>query len=376
MLHFRIACDQFAQALARVQDFLTKTTPEYLVNVLIKSTNDGSLSLSATDLDMSIQTQVKTEMLVQAGEVLLDGKKLFSLIKAIPSELLEIQVDASFDTKITYGTHQEAHLQGLNPQDFPKIDQIDTNLAMVEVKPSIFKDLFKRTSFATGVEESRIRLTGVYLVSLEDGVFQAVATDGYRLCLVKRKIAEKTPPTEMSALIPKKGVTSIAKLMDSYDVVEIASTKSNFILKTPDFLVSVRLINEDFPDYKAIIPKSNQIEFVYPIASLKSAMKRAISIVDELNNAPVNLKMSGNKLHFEYKTSTSSRSILEEIEINNPGDKEYSITFSLKYLNDILNIIEGSQIKALYGAQLNPVILVDSNHEDDTFILMARRSNS
>jgi DNA polymerase-3 subunit beta len=370
---FRIACDQFAQALARLQDFITKNSPDYLANVLIEATNDGFLKLTATDLEISFHGLVKAEFISEPGSVLLDGKKLYSIVKALPSELVSIEV-TGYSAVISYGSKaSKVTLNGLNPESYPKVGQIEEELSFIDIESTPLGELFKKTLFSVSTEEARPRLTGVHFESGEDGYFQAVSTDGHRLSLAKRRLTEgNTKLGEIIALIPRKGIATLTKLLEGYAKISFAFNKSDLLVKTSDFTVFIRLIDESFPDYRAIIPKNNENEFEFPVAELKNTLKRASILLDK-NDEGIRLAMSDNTLLIEYQGSTSSFS--EKIDMTNISSSEYAISFKLKYLLDILNSVEAPIIKAYFGkTETNPAIFKDPSHPDDLYILMARRS--
>jgi DNA polymerase-3 subunit beta len=369
---FRIACDQFAQALARLQDFITKNSPDYLANVLIETTNDGFLKLTATDLEISFHGLVKAEFISEPGSILLDGKKLYSIVKALPSELVSVEVQG-YSAVISYGNKSKVTLNGLDPQTYPKVGEIAENTAFVEIDCAPLSDLFKKTLFSVSTEEARPKLTGVHFESVEGGYFQAVSTDGHRLSLAKRKLAdESTKAGEIVALIPRKGIATLSKLLEGYAKISFAFNKSDLLVRTDDFTVFIRLIDENFPEYRAIIPKNNENEFEFPVNALKNTLKRASIILDKSDEG-IKLVMSENTLVVEYQGSTSSFN--EKLEMVNVTNSEYSISFKLKYLLDILNSVESPNIKALFGkTETNPAIFKDPANPDDLYILMARRS--
>lgn len=193
------------------------------------------------------------------------------------------------------------------------------------------------------------------------------------MSLAKRKLAdESTKAGEIVALIPRKGIATLSKLLEGYAKISFAFNKSDLLVRTEDFTVFIRLIDENFPEYRAIIPKNNENEFEFPVNALKNTLKRASIILDKSDEG-IKLVMSENTLVVEYQGSTSSFN--EKLEMVNVTNSEYSISFKLKYLLDILNSVESPNIKALFGkTETNPAIFKDPANPDDLYILMARRS--
>ena len=94
----------------------TKTTTLILECVKLSAKND-TLTLLATDGEISIRRDIRAEVL-EEGAVCVPGKYFADFIKRLENEQITLATDGS-QMQITYGEAQSA-LQTLNADDFPE----------------------------------------------------------------------------------------------------------------------------------------------------------------------------------------------------------------------------------------------------------------
>ncbi len=377
-MHIQIACDTLGKILHRTQDFLNKNTPEYLAFVLLETTPNGLLKVAATDLETSFEGTVQIDKLTRQGKILLEGKRLYSFVKSLSVEMIDINVDESFVASISYGKKASVKFHGLDPEIFPKIDASDVDeMAWTEVFCSPIKDLFKKTIFSASQDETRVRLTGVFLEGKKgDKELTSVATDGHRLSLAKRQVCDNGLSNDFSMIIPRKCVAIVSKLLDSSITMQVAHHKGSFVVKTDSFLVQVRLIDEEFPNYKSLIPTTDSTLYNLPINEVRNILKVMQTLCErgDKQDDVINLKIVGKELFITY--STSERSFVESVDIENPSNRDLKISYSVKYFVEAMNQVEGEYVKALFGStELKPTIYKDPKYEHDLFLLMARKGS-
>src|SRR3954467_4266655 len=91
-MNLTIAKDQIIHGLQSVQNVVsTRTTLPVLSNVLLRA-EENRLELTATDLDVSISSAVEASV-QEPGAVTLPAKKLFGIVKELPTPQIEIEID-------------------------------------------------------------------------------------------------------------------------------------------------------------------------------------------------------------------------------------------------------------------------------------------
>ena len=82
-----------------------------------------------------------------------------------------------------------------------------------------------------------------------------MATDGHRLAMSTRGLGETIPP--VTGIVPRKAVTEIMRVLGSGEDVQIAITENQFVLQMPNFVMTARLIEGQFPNYEAVMPRAH-----------------------------------------------------------------------------------------------------------------------
>ena len=373
-MKFCIACDEFSQMLSRLQGFLSrKPLSPVLSNVLLQIDEQGLLHLSATDLEISFHgtLQVKDQAV---GAITVDGKRLYAMIKQLPEEEVFVEVNEKQDLLLSSG-RSEMSLSGIDAEEFPEI-QHDQEATFFDVKGGLISELFDRAIFSSSNDESRPNLNGVYFQSLGDGICRAVSTDGHRLTLVERQISVENGavmPKIDGQIIPRKGVAELKRLLEEYPEVKIALSGQNWITKTSDFSVSIRLIAEKFPPYEAVIPKSNDQTFIFNRGQFLNTLKR-MGLVGEEKLHGVRLDFQGDEVLLE-SSNVNLGQVTERLKLGDgSSDTEITVSFSVQYMLDILNVTKGESIELNLGqAERIPGIFKDPDYPQDTFVVMPRR---
>src|SRR5437870_2149389 len=97
-----IGKEALLNGLQTVQNVVTtRTTLPILSNALLQAAN-GKLVISTTDLDMGIRTSVEGQI-SKAGSTTLPARRLFNIIRELPTNEVVIEVDAKHSASITSG---------------------------------------------------------------------------------------------------------------------------------------------------------------------------------------------------------------------------------------------------------------------------------
>ena len=196
-MKFKTKRELLVKALSKVCNIIgNKTTLPILANVLLEA-EEGRLSLTATDLEIRIATSIEADV-ESAGKTTLPAKRLLGLVSKFKGAEVEFDTNEKFHTVINCGT-ANFMIMGLDPEDFPEETEFSARRS-IKLKQNELSRMIDYISYAASLDDSRKVLQGI-LLSVKDGNFTAVATDGKRLALVKRfwKIPPKRP-TETSSL--------------------------------------------------------------------------------------------------------------------------------------------------------------------------------
>ena len=89
-MEIRVERDDLYQAITRVQSIIEKRSNMPILSMILLSAADSAISISATDLEISIQQTLPAEI-VQTGSVTISGRKLFEILKESKSSRIYIK---------------------------------------------------------------------------------------------------------------------------------------------------------------------------------------------------------------------------------------------------------------------------------------------
>src|ERR1051325_8661674 len=233
-----------------------KTTIPILSNYLFEAAGDR-LSLTATDLDLSLRTSCNAKV-KKEGSCTIPARKLHDYVKLLPDADITIKLLENHWVSIRCG-RSNTKMVGMAKSNFPSLPVFPT-AGVVSIPAQILRGLIARTGFAISNEESRYTLNGA-LMLLKPESITMVATDGHRLAHVERS-REKFEGVsgELKTLVPKKAMDELKVLLDSTDdveTIEFAKDESTLFFRIGPRLLTSRQLTGQFPNYEAVLPKDN-----------------------------------------------------------------------------------------------------------------------
>jgi DNA polymerase-3 subunit beta len=346
-----------------------KTTIPSLSNVLIEAKGDR-IELTATDLELGIRSSCGGKV-SKEGSVCVPAKKLLDYVRLLDEGEVAIKTLENHWIQITY-KRSRTKLVGMSRESFPVLPQLPSK--HVEVPAGAFNGMIARTIFAISSEESRYTLNGALLVVKPEGLAM-VATDGHRLALVEKTVANSLP-SEVRALIPRKAMGEIQKLlgeMDQAGSVQFAKSESHLFFRFGERLLVSQQLTGQFPNYEAVIPKDNTRTVVIERGEITAAVQRVAQFADDRTRA---IRMS-LKAPNQVKLSASSSELGESeetIEAPYTGDA-IDVGFNAQYLLDFLRAPGASQVQFDLKDEQSAGLVhpVDDEGESYRYVVMPMR---
>lgn len=204
-----------------------KTTIPILSHLLCEA-KGGQLSISATDLELSIQAacEIKGK---KDGAGTIPAKKLLELVRLLPEGEIRFKLLENHWIQIT-ADRKAYKLVGMAKDNFPAVPPFPHPL--VTIPASILSSLIAKTAFAISMEESRYTLNGALLI-LKPETIAMVATDGHRLALAETDHKFDGLSNEARTLVPKKAMIEVQKLANEAGdeaQIEFARDESHLFL--------------------------------------------------------------------------------------------------------------------------------------------------
>jgi DNA polymerase-3 subunit beta len=226
--------------LSKIQGLAGRKTNLAITTSILIQTEESGISIAATDLETGFEGFYPAKIDAQ-GVIAINARKLYEIVRDFPSE--DIFINEIENHWIEIGNQTvEYHIVGLNPEDFPEIPKIE-DVDFFEIDSAFFAKMIEKTAIITGSsDDNRAHVIGIFAERIQEEkqkIFRLVSTDGSRLskadCIFSKKI--ELPPGP-NVLIPKKGLTEVAKFLNSEGSVKIGFKDNNFIVKKkrdPDY---------------------------------------------------------------------------------------------------------------------------------------------
>ena len=348
--------DAFLKGLQMVQNIVEpRQTLPILANVLLEAEGEV-VRLTATDLEVGARVSVPAKVAAK-GAITVSARKLAEIAKELPAAAVALKVgeNASVSLRCGGATYR---LVGLAPDDFPPVVPA-TPAAWVTLEAKTLRDMLAQTKFAISHDETRYALNGV-LFMFQGKDVRLVATDGHRLAISMRSLG--TGVGGATGIVPRKAVSEIERVLGAGEDVQVAITENQFVLQMPNFVMTARLIEGQFPNYDAVVPKAHPSKLVVDRGVLAAALRRVAVMADE-RNKPVKFSLSPATLRLTASSQELGEAE-EVLEVEYAGE-EFVIGFNSRYVLDAISAVERDRIVLELKDALSPGVI--KSVEDDGY---------
>lgn len=421
-MELKIQRRELLKGLQRVQGISEAKGTMPILSYLLMETEEGGITISATDLEIGIKASYKAEVMKE-GRITLNARKIFDIVRELPEEEillsssqvakkpssqdLETQdiVRAGFEPALTQSNwitilcgNSNFKIPSLPPEDFPSIPVYEEegiiegaqSLRSIEFEGIMLKEMIRKTFFSISTDETRPTLNGLLLQVKGEDVYM-ISTDGYRLTYIKRRLRRPIPavgaglkpvpiasvptaPTmvqEFKVIIPKKTLVELLKLLEGSSLPVLFSIQKNHAAFRINglFMIS-RLIEGEFPNYENLIPKENNKRVIINRDNLIYALRRVSLLADEKSRM-VKFNIKKNQLSL-ISDSTEMGEAEEEIGIEYQED-EMTIGLNARYLLDIASATDTDDIYFVLKDPKSPCLITPAQDEDYKCVVMPMR---
>ncbi|MBI2613947.1 MAG: DNA polymerase III subunit beta [Candidatus Levybacteria bacterium] len=349
----------------------TRSQLPILLNFLIEAKR-GKLTISATDLDVGIITEVPAKI-EKEGSVTVPAKTFTELTGAIPLDKITLETDR--EGLVLTGDKTRTVFQTAPADDFPKLYEEKGEAALTLKKETMASD-FSKIVFAASPDSERPALSGV-LIKEEKGGFLLVATDGYRLSLKKHalKNVQKTKnKDQVSLLVPSRVIRELIQMekdAEGADIMVYASEEKNqIVFATPDTTLVGRLIEAEFPIYEKIIPTDFSTKTVFQREDLQRAIKAGYVFARQTAGI-VKLSIKKDKIVVSANAPSVGNNTIE-VDAKTEGE-ENDIAFNARYLLDFLSNATSDEASFEMTGPLNPGVFREIDDSSFLHLIMPIR---
>jgi len=346
-----------------------RQTSPVLGNILFDGDVTG-VTLTATDSE--IELRADSELSVdEPGSATLPARKLLEICRHLP-EQARVDVEFSGDKAVLKAGRSRFTLATLPADQFPRTDALEGG-EQVELPAADLHACMRATAFSMAQQDVRFYLNGL-LVEIADHKLCCVATDGHRLAWSCIGI-EVSPETPLRAIIPRKSVGELLRLLGSAEAgseVSLHLTGQQLQASVGGVRLTTRLVDGRFPDYDRVIPSDGDKELLIDCQSLRQSLTRA-SVLSNEKYRGIRLALSEGTLTISSNNPDQEEAI-DELEVDYTGEST-EIGFNVTYLLDVLGAIDTESARIIVkDGNSSALLMPDVNGEGTSkYVVMPMR---
>jgi DNA polymerase III subunit beta len=310
-----------------------------LQNVKLELTKEAA-TLMGTDLEVGIRIEVPGFEISAPGSVVLPRDRFGKILTESSDEKLSIDSDGK--KVMVRGQRSEFQLPSENPDEYPNVMAFEEK-KYHEMPARFFREVVRRTVFATDNESSRYALGGV-LVEMTDKGLTAVATDGLRLARQEGPATSiEGHATELNTtIIPTRAMQLLERALgDNDDNIHIAARDNDILVRSGRATVYSRLVEGRFPKWRDVFPRQEGMAKIdLTVGPFFTAVRQA-AIVTSDERRGVDFTFGGGKIVLSGHGAELGESLVE-VPIAYDGENK-EITLDPRYLSEFLKVLSPEQ---------------------------------
>ncbi len=359
-MKFFIKKEVILKPLSKLSNYLPFSTQNPIFSNVLISLKKDVLLFVITDLNVEISftTSVLKQNIISCGVITVNIRKLYTLCKTFPknSDLLFFLYNKRL--KISY-LSSVFYLSTITPSNFPFFDKNFKVKNKLIISSFLLKKIISSVCFAMSNQNIHHFLNGMLIENNKFCFF--VTTDSYRMSVyqLKPKYFIIKKKHNFCFILPKKLVFELFKFClfikhDEQILFKISVNKIQICINK--YIIYSNLINGTFPNFNVIINIKDYYFVDFDGLIFKNAIIRSSIIVDDTFNY-VTFVLKKNILKILTNNFNNDESV-EKIIINN--NINLKITFNIRYILDIINLIkESSFIRFYFKDKFSIVKFVD-----------------
>ncbi len=343
----------------------TNNTLPILDDFLFELKEEG-LKVTSSDLETTMSVTIKPDRAEEPGSVAIPAKILFETLKTFPDIPLSFAISETNQLVEISAGEGKYKLSGHKSDEYPRTPLLEETTS-IELQSEMLAEAINKTLFATGNDELRMVLSGVFCeLSPDDITF--VATDAHKLVRYKRTDAKSTDSANF--ILPKKPLNLLKNILVAEEVpVKLEYNKANAFFSFGNVELICRLIDGKYPNYEAVIPTNNPNKLTIDRLSLLTSIRR-VSIFANQSTHQIRFKISGKELVLSAEDIDFSNEAKERLTCAYEGD-DMEIGFNSKFMVEMLNNTETTEVMIEMSASNRAGILLPVGNENkDEEILM------
>ena len=353
--------DLFSKKLALVSRGVSARSTIQLLGGILLEAEEGSMRLSATDMEVSIQTVAAAEV-EEEGRVVIPARIFNDVVRSLPSGELALSHDRSEGVVRLSARENEYRIRAYAAEDFPQLPKFDEAAAFTMSGEALVETV-EKVSRSYSRDETRPVLTGI-LISFEESRVRMVTTDSYRLSIKETELST-TFDGSREAIIPARAMQEVSRIYASSDEerVEVLLSENQALFRIGDVLFGTRLIEGNFPEYKRLLPDAFEREIPVQREGLIDTLRR-VNLFAQRQTPPVPVTLDFSEGAVEVTVRNGEVGEARE-RLPAGSEDEFHISFNPTYLLDGVSAVDSEKVLFRLNESLKPGLIVPGGSDDE-----------
>ena len=366
----KFACkkDEICAAIGNVSKAVSPKSTITALEGIRLLLNGTSLELTGYDLEIGITTVIEVDS-EDRGEIVLNSRLFSEITRRMPSDTVYFEVDENLNMKISGGNAQY-QISAISAEEYPALPDISRENGIF-LNQEILKSMINQTNYAVSLLDTKPILTGE-LFDIENGGFNMVAIDGFRLAIRHEKI---NASEKYYFVVPSKALMEASRLLkdDAENDCEIYVDSKYVVIEVNGYRIFTRLLEGEFIDYKKLCPREYNSKIKLKTKDLLNSIERASLLSQSEQNNLIKLSIRDSMM--AITSNNEKGNVYEEVSLSLEGDY-LDIAFNSRYLLEGLKNIDCEEIYIEFTTNVNPCIIKPADGTKYTYLLLPVRISS
>ena len=368
MLNIKVNRKDFLKGLQIVENAVSENKIRPVISGIFIEARENEIFLKGTDLELSINFKINGEV-KENGKIVIKYKLIEEFLKQIEDEFIELIEESG---KIIIKTGKiNSEFSTYDPENYPATPTLELGVEYNFDKQKLLESI-EKARIAASLTPENLAVNCIRF-EIEENKLKLVSSDTYRLIYLEEELEEEEKNKEsLSVSIPLKTMDGLLKIMKltSEDKIVLKSDGTKVYFRMGDVEILTRVIELQFPDYKAILTGAQyDKKILLNTKDFIAVLKRTLIFVRdnyEAKNSGI-FSFENDKLFLNGISENAK--IKEEIPIIKEGE-DIKISLNVKFLLDYISTITGevTQLKMLNSK--SSVLITEEKNDKSLYLTM------
>ena len=351
--------------LQNILDATSRITTKHLtlpiLQCVLLEVKNTQLSIKATNLEVGIESVIKTKKTETDGVVAVPAQTLLQTINLIQHP--EFTLTTQGDVLLVETKTSRTNIKTVPIGEFPHIPHIKGGT--FDITGTVFAHGIKTTALTASQSSIKPELGSVYIHQKKEHALTFVATDSFRL--MEKTVPQKNLTLDNPILIPYKNALELARIAETAEgTITVHVGENQCAINVGDTYITSRLISGTFPDYEQIIPKEYVTTATLLTKDLAHALKKTNIFLNKFMQLTLSITKKGITLSSQ---SGDAGTTTEEVNANIEGN-DLTLNFNQRYVADVLTHLTDDSVRLKCAGMGRPMVIENMHDRSLRYLVM------